>query len=784
MKIFYLSSSIIPSNKANSIQVMKMCDAFSSLNNEIILFSKSLDSCSNTDFNSIKNYYDIKNNFKLINIKSSSTRFFGGLEYGYKVLKRIEKLNEKPDLLYGRNLYALLACLKLNKPIMYESHNIPAIGRKTLENYLFNRPQFKRLIVINKTLYEYYLNNFKIFKKNPDKVLLAPDGAELNTKKSIKIKNDTPLIGYAGSLYPGKGIETIIEAAKCTPQFNYVISGGTTEQIRLFKNKYNLNNLIFKGHLKHSEIHNFLSNCDVLIAPYSDKVYSENNKYNNIADWMSPLKIFEYMASKKPIIASNLPAIKEILEDKKTAILVDHNNISGWVNSIIKILCKPNFANKLAENAFEVFRNNYTWDIRAKKVLEPSLPKTGSNKEFSIDSDTNKNLHNFSSNRKPVILHIIGDLNVGGAERNMLKILSSLNNQKYQHKILTLFEPGFLANCFNNLGIEIISANVPRNNIDLKQIKNILNIIKQIKTIEPAIIQTWLYHSNNLINLLSPFLPRIPIINSIRHDDPKAGSFKTIASAKLGAYISKFFKNTILYCSESALRKHQNIGYFPNKSFVINNGFIIPELDKKQLKKELKEKYNIPQDYKIAINVGRYCKEKDYPTLLHAAKNVIDKYPKIKFILCGKGLDVNNIELLDLANKLNIYNNLIFLGNQTEIEDLMAGSDFLISSSSSEAFPNVIAEAMSVATPCIGTDTGATSEIIGDTGIVVPCKNISELSNAILKIVNLDNNTLELIGEKARERIRDNFSLDKTLYEYEHLYKHIIENQNNHISHQ
>ena len=114
----------------------------------------------------------------------------------------------------------------------------------------------------------------------------------------------------------------------------------------------------------------------------------------------------------------------------------------------------------------------------------------------------------------------------------------------------------------------------------------------------------------------------------------------------------------------------------------------------------------------------------------------------------------------------------------------MGGSDFLISSSSSESFPNVVAEAMSVATPCIATNTGAASEIIGDTGIVVPCKNISELSNAILKIVKLDNNTLKLIGEKARERIRENFSLDKTLYEYERLYKHIIENQNNPISHQ
>ena len=792
MKIFYLSSSTIPSNKANSIQVMKMCDAFTNLGNEVFLFSKSEEDCLNNDFDSIKKYYNIKNSFIIYNQKASSLRLFGGLEYGYKVYKKIKNLEIKPDILYGRNLYALLACLKLNKPIIYESHYSPVLGKKSLENYLFNKPQFKRLVVINKALYKYYKNNFKIFKNNPEKILLAPDGAEISSKTiHNKSNNSIPVIGYAGSLYPGKGIETIIKIAERTPNLNYCVAGGTTTQINNYKNNNHLNNLFFKGYLKHSEIYDFLSQCDILIAPYSDKVFSEDKKHNNIADWMSPLKIFEYMASKKPIVASNLPAIKEILDDQKTALLVDYNNISEWERSIVKMLCKPDFANILAENAFEVLKNKYTWNIRAKRVLENIFPENSDNNEFSSSKNQLISYHNkpkthinTSVHQKPVVLHIIGDLNVGGAERNMFKIITGLNNKKYKHIILTLFEPGFLAHIFREHKIEVISANLPRNYSCFKQLINTLQLIKLIRSINPSIIQTWLYHSNNLINIISPFIPKIPIINSIRHGNPKIGSFKTNLSARLGAYLTKLHNNTILYCSENSLKDHINIGYPYSKSFVLHNGFTIPEINKNDLKNELIKKLNIPEDNKIAIIVGRYSIEKDYPTLLKAIKCVIDNYPKIKFILCGKGLDNNNKELTSLINTLNINNHIILLGNQTEIEKLMGGSDFLISSSSSESFPNVVAEAMSVATPCIATNTGAASEIIGDTGILVPCKNISELSNAILKIVKLDNNTLKLIGEKARERIRENFSLDKTLYEYERLYKHIIENQNNHISHQ
>ena len=806
MRIAYFASSVIPSQKANSIQVVKMCNAFSELGHEVTLFAKSSESINKYSINNLKEYYGIKNSFELYTFSASSIRLLGGLEYGYKVYKKITDLKIDFDIFYGRNLYALTICQKLNKPIIYESHAKPSPGRKILENHLFSKPNFKLLVVINKALYDYYINNFPILKSNPQKVLLAPDGADL-TERFTNNKNKVPLIGYAGSLYPGKGIETIIKIAEEMPEYNFAIAGGTDSQINKFKQNNNLKNVFFTGFLTPSQTPDFLSKCDILLAPYSREVYSENYKKTNISDWMSPLKLFNYMASEKPIIASNLPAVKEILEDKKTSLLVDPEDICGWKDSIVKILCKPYLAKELSKNAYELLKSKYTWKLRAEKIIESINLKTSLNSSVTQHKAEEKNNeltnhrktslcsplclaaqssslnHRFvedQCSRSPinmraskVVLHIIGDLNVGGAERNMLKIIPRLNNNPFQHIILTLFDYGELAEEFRKKGVIVETANIPRNPISLCTPFAILKLIKAIKRLNPAIIQTWLYHSNNLINILSPFLPTATVINSIRHNDPDAGSLKTKISSKSGAFISKFNPNITVFCSESSKEKHIDAGYKFSKAIVIPNGFIIRETDKEKAKTELKQRLNIPEYKKIAITAARYSKEKDYPTLLKAIKLTLEKNNNIAFILCGKDVDNSNKELMSLVNELNVAENLYLLGHQPNIEKLMAGADFLISSSNSEAFPNVIAEAMSLGISCIAANTGESANIIGNTGLIIEPSNPQHLSEAILKFLDYDKRSLALLGAEAKERIKNNYSLEQSISAYKELYAEI-----------
>ncbi|MBR4330833.1 MAG: glycosyltransferase, partial [Candidatus Riflebacteria bacterium] len=508
--------------------------------------------------------------------------------------------------------------------------------------------------------------------------------------------------------------------------------------------------------------------------PYSREVYSENHKKINIADWMSPLKIFDYMASKKPIIASNLPSIREILEDKKTSLLIDPDDICGWKNSIVKILCKPNLAKELSENAYKLLKDKYTWKLRAEKILENHSIRTCLNKAIAQIEKKKPNV--IKSNKdvcKPkVVLHIIGDLNVGGAERNMLKIIPKLNNRQFQHRILTLFDYGDLAKEFQKAGVIVETANIPRNHISLCTTLKILKLVKAIRRINPDIIHTWLYHSNNLINILSPFLPAA-LINSIRHDNPIEGSLKTKISARIGAYISKLAPNKTIFCSESSKEKHENIGYKFSRTIVIPNGFTIEKIDKEKARKELKLKLNIPENHKIALTAARYIEEKDYPTILKAIKLTLDKYDKITFVLCGKGVDKSNTELISIINNLKIGKNLRLLGHQTRIRELMAGADLLISSSKSEAFPNVIAEAMSIGTPCVATNVGETKNIIGDTGFQVEPINPTALSEAIIRFLLKDDESLKDLGNKAKERIKNKYNIEFCISAYKKFYESV-----------
>ena len=163
---------------------------------------------------------------------------------------------------------------------------------------------------------------------------------------------------------------------------------------------------------------------------------------------------------------------------------------------------------------------------------------------FSNNLIKESNISNTNKIDKPVILHIIGDLNVGGAERTILKIVPKLNNKPYTHKILTLFELGILAKDLQKMGIEVKTLHLPRTILSLK---SFLKIIRVIKSINPIIIQTWLYHSNNIINLVSPFLNNIKILNNIRHENTYNGSIKTKLSAKFGAFISKIVNKPIVF---------------------------------------------------------------------------------------------------------------------------------------------------------------------------------------------------------------------------------------------
>jgi glycosyltransferase involved in cell wall biosynthesis len=368
MKIAYLSASLVPSKTANSVHVMKMCQAFAKEGHDVTLYARE----SGEKVEGEYKYYGVDECFDIEKFSWPPVRGIGGLLYGKKIKKHFLN-NTKPDIVYGRDLYSLLEAASVtNAEIYYEAHT-PPYNRfnKRREQKLFSHKNFTRLVVISDALKKEYLLQFP--KLTEDQIFTAHDGADLpdlhRRKEQRQLQGESPVnIGYVGHLYAGKGMEVIEAAAPHLPDYSFHIIGGKTEDIDYWRKKVSSENVYFYGHVSHGELDQFYHQFDIVLAPYQKKVETAGGG-DDIGRWMSPLKIFEYMANEKAIISSNLPVIKEVLIDETNSLLCEPEDTQAWVDAIRRLAEDSRLKEKLEKNAYNTFIAKYTWRQRGRDVL-------------------------------------------------------------------------------------------------------------------------------------------------------------------------------------------------------------------------------------------------------------------------------------------------------------------------------------------------------------------------------------------------------------------------------
>ena len=276
----------------------------------------------------------------------------------------------RPDLVYGRNLAGCCFAAMLRIPVVFESHNPVSDSGKEYDKLFMNLLQshfVKRIIVISDKLKQYYQHNYDI-KSNL--LYVAHDAAnnDVNDTDPVVENRNALNVGYTGQLYPGKGMELISEIVKKVPWALFHIIGGYQEDIEKWRKKlYGHSNVKFYGFIPHGQIKKYINSMDILLAPYQDKV--EGHGGGDISKWMSPLKIFEYMAAGKPILCSDLPVLREILTHEDNALLCEPDNVDDWINSLNRLNHDKELKEKLGRSAYRKFIENHTWKKRAEKVL-------------------------------------------------------------------------------------------------------------------------------------------------------------------------------------------------------------------------------------------------------------------------------------------------------------------------------------------------------------------------------------------------------------------------------
>jgi len=368
MKIVYISRSIIPSRTANSINVMKMCHTFALLGHEVTLLAPWTKKLEEKNVDDLFSYYGITANFKLKKIYSPNIKYLKKKIYSYLCLKEVRKIN--PDFVYGRNdMFAFYLTQQNGFLSLFEQHE-PFV-KNDFEHLMFKKfikqkIEETKLITISNKLKDIYSDKYNILE---DSIIVAQSATELfdneTLPNNIQYSKNKINIGYIGSLFKGRGIEIIIELAKKFIDFDFHIIGGRQEDIDFWKAKSKgISNLIFYGFINPKETYKYRNMCDILLAPYQNKTEGNRN-----SDYMSPIKIFEYMAAKKAIICSDMPAIRESINENH-AVLVKNNNIDEWIKALESLLQNQDNIKQISQNAYDYCKANFTYEARCKKILK------------------------------------------------------------------------------------------------------------------------------------------------------------------------------------------------------------------------------------------------------------------------------------------------------------------------------------------------------------------------------------------------------------------------------
>ena len=351
-KIYYVAELNLPSRSAYSIHVMKMCEAFSKLNYDTNLFV-----INKKNTNKINKIYNINYNFKIISVFDNFVllNFILRILFSIKILL---KKSEKDALFLSRSIIFSIIASVLKKKIILELHH-EITGFSKIIYWIFKNLRLienLKFIFLSKNLNSIYKIKRRSFLVLDDAVSIS----DFNFKKQIKHKKTCV---YIGSFFEGKGIEQIFRLAKKNQKIFFHIYG----EKQYLRSKKRERNVKLFDYVHYSKIPKILSRYEVALMPYQKKIKGRGSIW--LQKYMSPLKMFDYMAAKMIIIASNLKVYKHILKNNFNCILVNINEDEKWSRAI-QYAFKKNYKNQLLRNNAYKTAKKHTWVKRCQKIID------------------------------------------------------------------------------------------------------------------------------------------------------------------------------------------------------------------------------------------------------------------------------------------------------------------------------------------------------------------------------------------------------------------------------
>lgn len=369
MKIAYVTAATIPSLAANGVQTTKMCEAFVRAGHRVLLVSSDKDE-SAPDVDPFE-FYGLASRFSHLRVSWPRRLPSPGSIYATRVIARLRRV--RPDLVYTRSLRVAVAAAALSLPTILELHSLGVVSRSYAPlafRTLLRLPALRQVVTISEALRR---DVESAFPPSIGHCIVAHDAATLPRRDLVPTELERHegevLVGYVGGLYPGRGLGLVRSLAERLPSFRFHLAGGGELADGFTSNGSSWpTNVAFHGFISPREADGFRAACDILVAPYQTRVATFGGE-GDTSRWMSPLKIFEYMAAGRPIVCSDLPVLREVLDDGETAILCPPADVDAWCSALAKLAANRDLGQRLAAAARQQFLERYTYDQRARNVL-------------------------------------------------------------------------------------------------------------------------------------------------------------------------------------------------------------------------------------------------------------------------------------------------------------------------------------------------------------------------------------------------------------------------------
>src|SRR5438105_7731168 len=305
------------------------------------------------------------------------------------------------------------------------------------------------------------------------------------------------------------------------------------------------------------------------------------------------------------------------------------------------------------------------------------------------------------------IVHVITGLTAGGAERTMINIARGLDPSRFQSQVISLSRDHTLAPALRAAGVPLTTLDArPFLTVGLGPLGRVAQLLRREK---PHIVQTWLFDAD-LVGGIAGWMTGVPVIWNVRASlsdsgwMPIASSLRWRVVARLCAAMSGIIPRNIISCSRANVSRNLR-HYQRDKIRVISNGVDV-ELFKPDpvARAEVRAELGVDDEAPLIGLVARFHPVKDLATFFAAARTVIETHPQARFLLCGQGMEGTNTALTRLVRSHGLQDSVLRLGFREDVVRIFAALDVHVLSSKSEAFGNVLLEAMAAGVPCVATD--------------------------------------------------------------------------------